>query len=438
MTGPAGGRRRFGLQVAYLTAARFSTVVALFGVTLVAARTLPETSVGSAAVGQTIGMIAALVANGGINIATIYYLQSQPTERSRIVGRVTAIAVVACSVAGMLVLASAPFLFSLIGSVELPLLLAAGTLGIAMIGFEFSGALLLGLGLPGRFTMLELIRGWCSLAAVVVLLIGLARTDTGLVLGLALGYAGAAVMGLTWTSRAGMPLAPRYDGTFTRAALAFGLRGQVGNVFQFLGVRLDLLLVPALIDLRAAGIYFVAVRVSDAVGQAATAASSLVFPQVAGDRERGSTHLTERVVRMTILAIAPAILIVGMTGQLVLGTAFGDAYAEGAGALTILLAATLPLAIGRVIAADLKGRGRPGLVSVSAAVSVGATIVFDLALIPVLGIEGAAVASLLTYAAGMILLLLAYRSVTQGSLMALVPRPSDLGEVAASIRQLAR
>ena len=166
----------------------------------------------------------------------------------------------------MLILA--PLVFGLVlHETDWPLLVAAAAMGATMIAFEFSGALQLGLDQPGRFSVLELVRGWGSLLAVGLLLIGPLRTDAGFVVGMALGYAAAAVMGLGWTRRSGFSLAPRLDTSFSRTALGFGLRGQVGNVFQFLGVRLDLLLVPALLDLRTAGIYYVAVRVSDVVGQ---------------------------------------------------------------------------------------------------------------------------------------------------------------------------
>jgi O-antigen/teichoic acid export membrane protein len=232
-----------------------------------------------------------------------------------------------------------------------------------------------------------------------------------------------------------MSLRPRFDRELTGTALAFGLRGQVGNVFQFLGVRLDLLLVPALLDMRAAGIYVIAVRMSDVVGQAATAASSLIFPQVAGQEDRRDTILTERATRIILLVVAGSALMLGLLGDFILRIAFGAVYGAGTGALLVLLVAMLPLSVGRVLAADLKGRGRPGLVSGAALLSVVATVAFDLALIPTLGIVGAAVASLLAYAVTAAALLLAYRSVTGGRLSALVPRPADARDLLTATRR---
>ncbi len=439
MTAAGGEGGRFGAQVIALAAARLSTVAAFFFITVVGARLLTPEQLGSAAVGQTVGMIAALVANAGINISTIYFLQQRPAERAALVQRLTAIAIGAVSLAVILVLILAPLVFGLVlHETDWPLLVAAAAMGATMIAFEFSGALQLGLDQPGRFSILELVRGWGSLLAVGLLLIGPLRTDAGFVVGMALGYAAAAVMGLGWTRRSGFSLAPRLDTSFSRTALGFGLRGQVGNVFQFLGVRLDLLLVPALLDLRTAGIYYVAVRVSDVVGQVATAAASLVFPRVAALADRRSTALTERVTRMTLWLVAAAAIVLALAGELVLRVFFGAAYVGGTVVLPILLIAILPLSTGRILAADLKGRGRPELVSIAALVAVAGTFAFQLLLIPQLGLTGAGIAAVLAHTSSAVILLLAYRAVTGGHLTALIPRPADIGVMVETVRSARR
>lgn len=91
----------------------------------------------------------------------------------------------------------------------------------------------------------------------------------------------------------------------------------------------------------------------------------------------------------------------------------------------------LPLALARILAADLKGRGRPGLVSIGTGIGAILTVIADVTLIPVLGIEGAALASLLAYAGTAVILLGCYRRVSGGRLLALLPRPSDIRDVIA-------
>jgi Na+-driven multidrug efflux pump len=88
--------------------------------------------------------------------------------------------------------------------------------------------------------------------------------------------------------------------------------------------------------------------------------------------------------------------------------------------------AMIPLAITRLLAGDMKGRGRPGLVSLSAGTALIATVVLDLTLIPRFGIEGAALASFLAYSVGAIVIVLAYRRTTGASVREFVPRLDDV------------
>lgn len=436
MTSPSA-RGGFAGAVSLLLLARLAAVASLFGIHVIGARLLTPELLGSAAVGQTVGMIAALVANGGLNIATIYFLRQHADRREELVPRLVALAIGSCVLAIAIVVVAAPLMLGwVVPESAWPLMLAAALLGAAIIGFEFAGALLLGLGRTGWFAAVELVRGVGALVAVGILLLGPWRDDTGFVAGLTVGYALAAALGIVTTSRAGMPIRPSYDRAVIGRALRFGVRGQAGNVFQFLGVRLDLLLVPALLDLRAAGLYLIAVRVSDVVGQVATAASSLVFPRVADPSERASTELTERATRMSLLVVGAAAIVLGLAGEAILGVFFGDVYTEGVGALLVLLAAALPLALGRIISADLKGRGRPGLASWASLLMVAAIVVLDLILIPAYGITGAAAASLLAYTIGAGALVFAYRSVAGGQARALVPTWTDVREVWATARQV--
>lgn len=430
-------RGGFAGAVSLLLLARLATVASLFGVHVIGARLLTPEVLGSAAVGQTVGVIAALVANGGLNIATIYFLKQQAERRTELVPRLVALAVGACAMAVVIVVVSAPLMLGwVVGATAWPLMLAAALLGAAIIAFEFSGALLLGLGRTGWFAVVELVRGLGALVAVAFLLLGPWRDDTGFIVGLTLGYALAAIIGLVTTGRSGIPILPVFDRVLAGRALRFGVRGQAGNVFQFLGVRLDLLLVPALLDLRAAGVYLIAVRTSDVVGQVATAASSLVFPRVADPNERRSTELTERATRMSLLIVGATALALAVSGEAILGLFFGEAYTAGIGALLVLLVAALPLALGRILSADLKGRGRPGLASWASLGMVAATLVLDLILIPAFGITGAAAASLVAYTIGACVLVLAYRSVAGGRPRALVPTWADVREVVATARRI--
>jgi stage V sporulation protein B len=165
-------------------------------------------------------------------------------------------------------------------------------------------------------------------------------------------------------------------------------------------------------------------RVAEVVTQLANAAASLLFPRVAMGGH-SSTETTERVVRGVTLLTFLSALCLGVVAAPLLGIVFGSAYATATGTLWLLLIASVPLAVSRMLAGDLKGRGRPGIVSVAASAAVCVTVVGDLLAIPPFGIAGAAFVSILAYGANALVLAGAYRAITGASLGRLVPTPSD-------------
>lgn len=419
--------RSFGSAVVLLTVVRIGSVVAGFLASVLAARLIGADGLGLAGSAFTIATAGALLSSGGLNIAAIYFLGRRPGEQGQVVARTLTLGAGAAALAVLVVLGAGLALRTVVlGEADDSVLLAAAALAATILTFELIGGLLLGLHRRTAYIVVQGTEAIGSLALTALLLVVVDRSAASYLAAAALGYAGGAVIAWMAIRRHVGPIHPDFAPTFARQALGMGLRGQVGNILQYLSLRLDLVLVAALLDLRAAGIYFVAVRVSEVVTQVATAASAFLFPQVASQTERRSTRVTEQITRLTLVTVVVGGLVLAAVAEPLLRLAFGDEFASGADAVRITLLAMLPLTLTRLIAGDLKGRGRPGLVSWAAFVGLVATVSLDLVLIPALGIAGAAVASLLSYAAGAAFLLGAYRRITGSSIGALVPRPTDL------------
>ncbi|WP_169512918.1 lipopolysaccharide biosynthesis protein [Actinopolymorpha alba] len=416
-----------GSAMVALTGARLASVVATFVAGVVAARLLDPAALGAAGVGLTVGWAVAIMANGGLNIAAIYFLGRRCDQRPAVVSYILMLAVGALGGSALITGIAAPVVGAVVLDQPAPgLFVAAGLIAVATIGYEVAGSLLLGLERRRAYILADVLRSLATLGLTAAVLGVVSRTAEGYVLATGLGVAVPALAALVAVRRVVGSLRPRFDRTFSREALRLGLAGQVGNVLTFLNLRLDLLLVPALLRLDLAGIYFVATRVSEVVGQASTAASSMLFPHVAAQADPRATATTERTSRLTLLATLGIAAALAVVSPLVLGWFFGAVYRRGTTALLLLLAAMLPLALSRILAADLKGRGRPGLVSMGTGVGAGLTVVADLVLIPLLGIEGAALASFVAYAGTAVVLLGCYRRVTGGRLLALLPGPADV------------
>ncbi len=407
MTGRSAGAPGLGRDIVLLVGVRFAAVGAGFLTSILAARVLGPAPLGAAGLGMTAGAIAALLANGGLNIASIYFLGRRPDDRRRITSWCFTLGLIAVAIAALLILLVGRWVApDALGNGHGDLLVASASLAASVVAFELSGSLLLGHDRRSAYLVTQGIEGLGSLALVAaVFMLGLA-TAAGYVLGSALAALLASVFAMVVTGRLIGGLRLALDLSFAREALGLGLRGQVGNVIQMLNLRLDLLLVPLFVDLRAAGIYLIAVRMSEVISQVASAAAAYLFPAVARLDER-QTALTERMIRATLIVVVAGGLVIGVFAPVLLELFFGSAYAEGSTALRITLVAMIPLSVQRLMASDLKGRGRAGLVSVSAGFALVATVACDVILIPPFGIAGASLASVLAYSTGAAAMLVA-------------------------------
>ncbi len=432
------GPNSLGRDIGLLAGVRLASVGAGFLTSVLVARTLGPPALGAAAVGLTIGTIAALLANGGLNISSIYYLGRRPAERGPITNRSFSLGLVATALAALIVVIAGRVLSPATfdgGAADLAI--AAAFLAASIVAFELAGSLLLGHDRRTAYLATQAIEGMGSLFLIGLLFALGATTSAGYVAGAALAAMIAAVFATGVVARAIGGLRLSFDAGFTREALSLGLRGQVGNILQMLNLRLDLLLVPLFVDLRAAGIYLIAVRMSEVIAQIASSGAAYLFPAVSR-LDLKQTDLTERTVRLTLIVVVGIGLVIGVFAPLLLGVFFGPAYIEGTGALRITIIAMVPLSLQRLMGSDMKGRGHAGLVSISAGAALIATVALDVLLIPALGIEGASLASLIAYSTGAAVLLIAYRRVTGSSLLALVPRVEDARQLAAASLQLLR
>ncbi len=425
---PEHRRPAFGRDVAVLTVIRLASVGAGFLTNVIGARVLGGSAMGAAGVAMTVATISALVANGGLNIASIYFLGRRPTDRADIVRYAFTLGLCAAALAIVLVGVATPVLAEKFPGLPAELLVAAAALAAAIIGFELTGSLVLGLDRRDAYLRVQSIEGIGSLAATAAIVLLVSATAAGYVAAAAIAYLAAAAYATMAVRRTVGPRLLGFSAAFARDALALGLRGQAGNVLQYLNLRLDLLLIPLFVDLRAAGVYLVAVRMSEVVTQMASAGAAFLFPAVARD-EQGSAELTLRTTRLTLAVVVVVGTLIAIGADVFLNTFFGREFGAGASALRISMIAMVPLSITRLLASDLKGRGRPGIVSIGAAVALTATVAFNLLLIPAMGIEGAATASLLAYALGAVVLMAAFRRLAGASPWGLFPRAADFGQL---------
>jgi O-antigen/teichoic acid export membrane protein len=230
--------------------------------------------------------------------------------------------------------------------------------------------------------------------AIVVVLGVLSLGVTGGVIATGVGSLAMILLSLPPILRAGRP---RFDWRLARRLYGYGARAQMGSILQLANGRLDVLVLQIYRPLAQVGYYVVAQTVAELVVTLANEFrwTGMVLVTKSEGEQRASTS-ADAVRHFTLLGGAAAIANV-LFGSAVIVLGYGSRFHAAIAPMLILLPGVWMLGIGIVIQGDLSGRGRPGLASTLAGASAAVTTALDFALIPPLGTNGAALASLCGY-----------------------------------------
>lgn len=225
----------------------------------------------------------------------------------------------------------------------------------------------------------------------------------------------------------------RVSRSYAGSSLRYGLRSHLGWLAEILNYRLDMLIVQLLGGAVTLGFYSVAVSIAETLWLIPNCVSVVLLPHLVARGAKGSvsTPLVCRALLLMSLLGGVGLAVLGL--PLVVGL-YGQAFEPAFAPLALLLPGVALYSIVRPLGADFAARGKPGLASAAAGVSLLLTVVLDVSLIPAFGAEGAAAASTLAYAARAVLMVYLYTRLAGVPARAvLLPRLGDAGTIWSSL-----
>nr|WP_283956357.1 oligosaccharide flippase family protein [Blastococcus sp. CCUG 61487] len=307
------------------------------------------------------------------------------------------------------------------------LTLLAATLPVALATGAARGAHL-GLG----NTRLVYTERWLSPVLRLALILVLVAADSLTVFTAALSTWGTGLLSgllLFW----GLP----YKGGWPRLSqlttfLPFSLRTWSGSLSGFLVLRLDQALLVLLVTPPQLAFYAIAVAVAEVPQTMIGALRQLLLAEAAGARD---VSLIARSCRLVAICGAAMAVVTACVAPWAVPLVFGDDFQPAVLMIQILAVAAIPAGLTSVINAGLVALGLPGRQVVN---QIAALVPSLIALPPLalwIGGNGAAVASLLSYAAGLAVALVQLRRAAGvRPVTCLVPRVADAKTLAKLIR----
>jgi O-antigen/teichoic acid export membrane protein len=169
---------------------------------------------------------------------------------------------------------------------------------------------------------------------------------------------------------------------------------------QVLNYQTDILMLGVLTTQEQTGLYRVAVQVIDGLGIVLFAISAAIAPQLARLHAQTDWPRIQRILvyshRAAALVMLPAALVIAGFGRELLALVFGEEFSAAADALEILALGKVAYASVGFAGLALSMLGRAGAAAIITLVTVVMNITLNLYLIPHYGIEGAAMATVVS------------------------------------------
>lgn len=422
-----------GLFARNVTATFVVQVLSLvFGIanTAVIARLLGVEGKGLVALALLVPNMLGLFLSGGIETSNVYFSGSRRIDVRSLAANSMAFAIVA-SLLGLLVMA----ILLLTGWID-RLLPDVPRWLIAVSLFEFPlrmvlrymSSILLGLQRIIYVNLINLADYVWTFVFTLVLVLGLNLDLAGAVLASAAAVLANVVVSVALVLREGGTLVPAWSRPVMRSTLAFGLRGYVGNVFQFFNYRLDMLLVNGFIGAAGVGIYGTSVRLAELLWNLPNAVGFVIFPKAAATSAAAMNRFTPRVFRVTMVLTTIGAIGLALVGHFLIVLVYGPDFAPAYVPMLVLLPGVLLLGGAKVLTNEIAGRGYPHYNSVTAAISLVLTVGLDLMLIPPYGVLGASIASSISYAVIFAVAVTFYRIVSRRTARAAARQEMEAGE----------
>ncbi len=399
-----------GAALTFLISSGTYVLVALTGV--IVARKLGAHDRGVYSIVTTVALLYAAFAELGISKAGIYLIGQRRSPLPKVAANNLAwlAAVGGLWVAGCLALGLAgPRLLG--GDLSMGYYVVFGLGGVCLVLVAFVKDLLIASGSVIAYNLVEFAEPFLRAALILIAVFVLGAGIGGVLLAWLLGIALAGALALRLLS-ARSALRPRFHPGLMRQQLSFGLRGYLGFVFQSVNYRLDVFLVASFLGSAALGHYAVAFGMAEMLWQIPFALGAVFFPKASALDPQASAEIGAVTCRRAVFITLMITLTLLASGRFLIVLLYGNEFSAAVNAFYILLPSASLYTVHKVLSSALAARGMPEASLYGGLVSFPITIGLGFLLIPRLGIEGAAIASVCAYAVNASVILFLFLRVT--------------------------
>lgn len=211
------------------------------------------------------------------------------------------------------------------------------------------------------------------------------------------------------------------------ALLKQGGTGQVANLFQLMNYRAAYYLIEAYRGTAALGVYSVAMQLAEGSWLVPKSIGGVLYSKVSNlEEERRQVQLTVILFKVAVVFGLLCTVVLILLPDVVYSSIFGPEV-QGLRPILLLIAPGLVAMSGsQVLSHFLSGTGRIAQNLIGSGLGMVATLILGWALVPVLGVQGAALTASVAYSTSLIYQLIVFLRLTMIPASELLPHAGDV------------
>jgi O-antigen/teichoic acid export membrane protein len=419
----------FAKDTGVTVAARVLGLVLALLASVVIARALGPEGTGVYTLATLFPVLVLVFLNLGVGAATVYYVAQDKYPLPEVLGSNVILCVLVGAGASLIGLLVAIFLHGyLFPTVALSyLLLALLLIPVYLFSQYYANQILLGARRISDFNAATVLARLLLLALVVLLAVTVGLRIEGAIWATFLSSLVVCLVLYPWIRRVTGGVRFRLNASYVRDTFTYGLKAHLGNIVGFLNYRVEVFMLGVFVPASAVGFYSVAVGLAERLWFLSESASIVLFPTVSAEKdEHARKTFTPLVSRSVLLITAVGAVGLFLLSQWVVVLLYSSEYVPSVHLFRILLPGIVFLSVGRILANDIAGRGRPLLNTYVGGIGIVVQVLLNLAWIPRFGPTGAAWATTIAYGLTSAVWLWVYMRLSGNSLTTVVvPQTSD-------------
>lgn len=188
----------------------------------------------------------------------------------------------------------------------------------------------------------------------------------------------------------------------------YAIRAHIGTLLTEVEYRIDIFIIMFFLNAAAVGIYSIGVTIAQILWYVSNSVNTVLFPHISSDSGKDRNLFTATVLKYTLFSNILVVLVLILVGLPLVQILYGSMFVEAYYIFIVLSPGLLFDSVARSLAAWFKGTGRVMYLSKISGISLAVNILLCIYLIPIWGVYGAALSSVISYTLRAFILAIAF------------------------------